>query len=182
MLMLRRSQQARDASGSTAMINVSVKDEHGFESHHTPDGELPVRDGTQWVSVICGDISASRVEEWLLVRGSPPPESPKYALKPERVVEAEAAFTRSRNSKRKADEDIAPTAKCRATSDGLKVNSEMPIGRRMVSQGALMATEDAPTMAAVAETQTEPRATRTVMTLEQLLQLRRNRNTSNSTD
>lgn len=63
MLILRRSQQARDVTGRTAMINVSVRDEQGFESYYTPDGELIVRDGTQWVSIICGGISAGRVGE-----------------------------------------------------------------------------------------------------------------------
>ena len=141
MLMLRRSQQTRDVSGRTAMISISVRDEQSFESYHTPDGELTVREGTPWVSIICGGISAGRVGEWLLVCGSPPPENSRYVLNPERVAEANAAFTRVRASKRKADEDTAPALKRQTISDETRSNPQAPVRTNMVSRGTSMAND-----------------------------------------
>lgn len=177
IIMLRRSQQAGDTTGRTAMINVSVRDEQGLESYHKPDGELTVRDGTRWVSIICGGISAGRVGEWLLVRGSPPPENPKYVLNPERVAEAEAAFTRMRAGKRNDDEDMVPTAKHHAISDESQSGPKVPVRSDAVSQATPMVVGEAVAiLTADAERQTEPRATRIVMTLAQLVALRRDRN------
>lgn len=97
------------------------------------------------------------------------------------MAEAEAAFTRLRTGKRSADEDIAPTAKRHEVSDDSRSDPEISVRRHTVSQGVSMVTGEAVAiLTADAETQTEPQATRTVMTLAQLAALRRDRYTNDA--